>query len=154
GRTLLTAGRNSGLNFWDVPGNGHLSFVEGLTVSESGFDTVVYLPDGQGLAVGTRDRGVVFTHMQGVRTTTPPISQRSSQPKKLAISANGQRIAVAWTAGAGITIHEVASGALLDRFKESPAPFALSPDGRWLAREENSDVVLLPIASGEPRIVL
>src|SRR5262249_11897516 len=27
-------------------------------------------------------------------------------------------------------------------------------DGRWLAREENGDLVLLPIASGEPRIVL
>src|SRR5207249_11698901 len=70
------------------------------------------------------------------------------------ITADGQRIAVAWTGGGGITIHDVASGALVDRFKDSHVPFALSPDGRWLARAENDDIVLLPIASREPRIVL
>ena len=70
---------------------------------------------------------------------------------------------MAWTDGAGFTVHDVASGALLDRFKDSPfalgpeqfiTPFALSPDGRWLARQENADIVLQPIASSEPRIVL
>ena len=48
----------------------------------------------------------------------------------------------------------MASGALLDKFKDSGTPFALSPDGRWLARVENADIVMLPIASKEPRIVL
>jgi WD40 repeat protein len=152
GRTLLTAGFQKGLDFWDVPGNAHLSFVEGLTVSQSGFDRAVYLPDGQGLAVGTRDHGVVFTDKHGIRTPRVPITQGSSQPTKLAIDAKGQRIAVAWTGDAGITVHDVATGALLERFKDSA--FALSPDGRWLAREENSEIVLLPIASGERRIVL
>jgi serine/threonine protein kinase/WD40 repeat protein len=152
GRTLLTAGFQRGLDFWDVPGNGHLSFVEGLTVSQAGFDKAVYLPDGHGLAVGTRDHGVVFTDKHGIRTPRAPITQGASQPTKLAIDAEGQRIAVAWTGGAGITVHDVASGALLERFSDSA--FALSPDGRWLAREENSEIVLLPIASGEPRIVL
>ncbi len=154
GRTLLTAGPKTGLDFWDVPGNRHLSSVEGLTVSKSTSDRAVYLPDGQGLAVGTSDRGVVFTDTQGIRTARAPITQGSSQPTRLALSASGQRIAVAWTDRAGITVHDAASGVLLDRFKDSDAPFALSPDGRWLARQENSDIVLLPIASGTPRIVL
>jgi serine/threonine protein kinase/WD40 repeat protein len=152
GRTLLTGGQ-TGLDFWDVPGKGHLASVKGVTVSEkSRLDRAVYLPDGQGLAVGTPDRGVVFTDRRGLRTPRAPITQGSSQPLQLAFNANGQRIAVAWTEGAGITVHDVASGALLDRFKGSP--FALSPDGRWLALQESADLVLLPIASREPRIVL
>jgi dipeptidyl aminopeptidase/acylaminoacyl peptidase len=58
----------------------------------------------------------------------------------------------------------VASAAILDRFEEPAFPvgssgfiqpaFALSPDGRWLARPEGSDIMLRPIASAEPRIVL
>jgi WD40 repeat protein len=156
GRTLLTAGPRTGLDFWDVPGNRHLSSVESVTVGQEAdrFDKVVYLPDGQGLAVATRDRGVVFTDMHGILTTRAPITQGSSQPIKLAISANGQRIAVAWTAGAGTTVHDAARGDLLDRLKDSHPTFALSPDGKWLAREENGEIVLLPIASGEARIVL
>src|SRR5205085_1243246 len=73
GRTLLTAGHKTGLDFWDVPGNRHLSSVAGLTVSKTGFDKAVYLPDGQGLAVGTPDHGVVFTDAQGIRTPRAPL---------------------------------------------------------------------------------
>jgi WD40 repeat protein/tetratricopeptide (TPR) repeat protein len=156
GRTLVTADCKTGLDFWDVPGKRHLSAVENLTVGEGRIthDKVVYLPDGQGLAVLTRDHGVVFTDRHGIRTTRVPITQGSSKPTKLAISGNGQRIAVVWTGDAGTTVHDAASGALLARFKESNPTFALSPDGKWLARQENTDIVLLPIASGTPRIVL
>jgi serine/threonine protein kinase/WD40 repeat protein/tetratricopeptide (TPR) repeat protein len=155
GRALLTAGCKTGLDFWDVPGNRHLSSVEELTVSEKSlFDAVVYLPDGQGIAVGAREHGVVFTDSRGIRTTRAPITQGASKPAKLAISGNGRRLAVAWSDGAGTTVHDVASGAVLHRFKDSKATFALSPDGQWLACQESSDIVLLPIASGTPRIVL
>ncbi len=152
GRTLVTAGCRSGLNFWDLARSSHLSYVDGLTVDEFLFNKVVFLPDGQGLAVATRDRGVVFTDTHGIGTTRAPITRGSSRPTKLAPSADGRRIAVAWTGGAGITVHDAASGALLERFDDSL--FALSPDGRWLARQEASDIVLRPIASGDPRIVL
>ena len=152
GRTLLTAGSKTGLEFWDVPGNCHLSSVPGLTVSEAGFEKAVCLPDGKGLALGTRDHGVVFTDTHGIRTARPPITHGSCQPTKLVTNADGERIAVAWTDGAGITVHDLASGVLLESFTDSP--FALSPDGRWLARQESSEIVLLPIASDEPRIVL
>jgi serine/threonine protein kinase/WD40 repeat protein len=151
GRTLLTANRKTGLDFWDVPGNRHLSSLKDLVVSKSGSDRAVYFPDGQGLAVATPDRGVVFTDTQGARTSRAPITQGASQPARLVLSADGQRIAVGW-AGAGITVHDTASGALLAKFKGSH--FALSPDGRWLARLENSELVLLPIASDTPGIVL
>jgi eukaryotic-like serine/threonine-protein kinase len=152
GRKLLTAGRRTGLEFWDVHGKRHRSSVEGLTVSDTVFDKALYLPDGHGLVVATRDRGVVFTDSRGVSTTRGPLTQGRSQPIKLAVSASGHRIAVAWTDGAGITVYDMASGTLIARFKNSP--FALSPDGRWLACQENADIVLLPIASSEPRIVL
>jgi WD40 repeat protein/serine/threonine protein kinase len=156
GRTLVTASPQSGLDFWDVPGQRYLSSAEDVKVSgEFRFDRVVYLPDGQGLAVATPDRGIVFTDAHGNRTARAPITQGSSQPMRLAISGNGQRLAAAWAGGAGITVHDAASGALLERFKDSGNPaFALSPDGKWLARPENADIVLLPIASREPRIVL
>ncbi len=151
GRTLLTASRKAGLDFWDVRENRHLLSAAGLAVSNSAADRAVYLPDGQGLAVATQDQGVVFTDTRGARTPHAPITQGSNQPIRLALSANGQRLAVVW-AGAGITVHETASGALLEKFKGSH--FALSPDGRWLARLENSELALLPIASDESRVVL
>src|SRR5262249_19102043 len=60
GRTLLTACPKTGLDFWDVLGNRHLSSVADLTVGEDAntFGKAVYLPNGQGLAVATLDRGV------------------------------------------------------------------------------------------------
>jgi eukaryotic-like serine/threonine-protein kinase len=152
GRSLLTAGLKTGLDFWDLAGNSHRSSVDGLTVSESWFDLAIYLPDGRGLAVGTRDYGVVFTDSHGIRTSQAPITRGPSQPAELAVSADGKMIAVAWTRDGGITIHDAASGALLEQFDRSL--FALSPDGRWLARAEGSAIVLRPIASPEPPIVL
>jgi serine/threonine protein kinase/WD40 repeat protein len=155
GRTLLTADRETGLDFWDVPGNRHLSSVKDVKLADGSFkfDKAVYLPNGQGLAVGS-DQGIVFTDEHGIRTSRAPITQGSSKPIKLAISANGQRIAVAWTDNAGTTVHDAASGALLVRFKDADPTFVLSPDGRWLARQENSDIVLQPIASGKSQNVL
>jgi serine/threonine protein kinase/WD40 repeat protein len=153
GRTVVTAGIQGGLDFWDLASRTHRSFVKGLTVGQGGLDTVVYLPDGQGLLVGTREHGVVFTDMHGVRTDRAPITQGSSHPIRLAIDAGGQRIAVAWTGG-GITVHDLASGAILEKFQDNTAPFAFSPDGRWLARSENTDIVLLPIASKGSRTVV
>jgi WD40 repeat protein len=151
GRTLVTAGPGTGIDFWDVRGNRHLSSAAGLAVSKSGADRAVYLPDGQGLAVATSDQGVVFTDLKGARIPRAPITQGSSQPSKLAICANGQRIAVGW-AGAGITVHDLAGGTLL--LKSKGSHFALSPDGRWLARLENDELVMIPVGSEEQRVVL
>ena len=111
-----------------------------------------YLPDGQGIAVGTRDHGVVFTDTQGVRTTHAPITLGSSRPTKLALRPTdiGSQWPGPMAPASRSTMSPVAT--LLDRFKDSA--FALSPDGRWLALQEGSDIVLRPIASGEPRVVL
>jgi serine/threonine protein kinase/WD40 repeat protein len=153
GRTLLTAGTKSGLDFWDVAARTHRASVDGLAVSNAGFDTVAYLPDGQGLAVATADRGIVFTDTNGVRTSREAITQGSSQPTRLSVDAGGKRIAVSWSGG-GVTVHELATGAVLEKFPESTSPSVLSPDGRWLARSEGSEIVLLPVASMGPRVVL
>jgi serine/threonine protein kinase/WD40 repeat protein len=151
GRTLLTAGRKMGLDFWDIVECRHLAYVPGVAVSGSTADSAVYLADGHGLVVGTRDQGVVFTDSGAPR---PPITQGSSQPAKLELAANGQRLAVAWTGAAGITVHDMAGGAPVVTFKDANTCFALSPDGRWLARQENFEIVLLPINPGDSRIVL
>ena len=115
-------------------------------------DRIVYLPDGQGIAVGT-DQGVVFTDPRGIRTSRKPITHASSKPAKLSISADGRRIAVAWN-GAGTTIHNLATGDLLNTFKDAGPSLVLSPDGKWLAGQENADIVLLPVDSGQQRVVL
>ncbi len=152
GRTLVTAEYDMGLDFWDLPGQRHLATVDDLKVTDTECDQVVYLPDGQGLAVATRDRGVVFTDPQGLRTTRPSITRGASQPARLAIDGDGRRIAVSWMDGAGITVHDLSGGAILDEFKDSP--FALSPDGRRLARLEDGMVVLHAIGKSQPRVVL
>ena len=162
-RTLVTASIRTGLDFWDVRGHRHLYSAGGLKVSEGssvgelGFGSykAVYLGDQQGLAVATQDQGVVFTDGRGIRTSRAPITSGAIRPIRLAIDAKGERIAVNWTDGGGITVHDVASGTLLERFAWSDrAPFALSPDGGWLARQELADTVLHRIGSGEPKVVL
>ena len=152
GRTLVTAGFTRGLDFWDVPGQRHLAAVDGLNVTDVSEKTLVaFLPEAQGLAVATRDHGVVFTDARHPHEPRPD-HPGNEQAEELAIDAEGHWIAVAWTEPAGITVHDAASGALLGSFNDSP--FALSPDGRWLAREEQGVVVLQPLGSGEPRVEL
>ena len=152
GKTLVMAGHQRGLDFWDVRRQKHLASAESLTVSDAGLDQVVYLPQDQGLAVATRDHGVVFTDTRGIRTNRVPIIRAPFQPIKLAVSADGRRIAVAWSDGTGITVHDTVTGALLEKFAGSP--FALSPDGGWLARQERTDAVLHQIGSGQPPVLL
>ena len=151
-RSLVTVRFEKGLDFWDVRGQRHLAAVKDLKVTDTECDQVVYLPLGQGLAVATRDRGVVFTYMNFTSVTRAAITRGARQPTRLAIDADGHRIAVAWTDGGGITVHDTATGALLDTFKDSL--FALSPDGHWLARQENDLVVLHAIGLNEPQVVL
>jgi WD40 repeat protein len=56
---------------------------------------------------------------------------------------------VTWADHAGITVHDLAGGAVLDKFP--PSACALSPDGEWLAREgPRYEVLLHRIGSKEP----
>ena len=158
GRTFLTASHKSGLDFWDLRGQRQLSHVDGLNVTEPAwrFGKAVYLARDQGLALATQDHGVVFTDGRGTshraRSSSPA---ETSKPLALADEPSGQEIAVGWTDGGGITVHDVASGTLLRRFDGfDNAPFAISPDGRWFVRQESADVVLYPIGSQEPGVVL
>ncbi len=157
GGTLITADPRTGLDFRDVPGKRPLSSAKGLLICEGMIphDRVVYLADGRGLAVAT-DQGVVFADPRGVRAARAPITQGSSRPAKLAIAVGGRRIVVAWSGGAGITVHDLASGDLVDRWKDAIANpnFVVSLDGKWLARQEKADLVVQPIASAGPRVVL
>jgi WD40 repeat protein len=163
GLTLVTASLQSGLDFWDLRQHRHLSCANGLSVSEGisarevglGYPKAVYLAHDQGLAVATQDQGVVFTDARGFRTARAPITRGASKPIKLTIDANGRRIAVSWTDGGGITVHDAASGTLLEQFDASGnPPFAISPDGAWLARVELGDVALHPIGLGTSKVVL
>jgi serine/threonine protein kinase/WD40 repeat protein len=155
-QTLLTAADKTGLDFWDVASNRHHSFVSDVNLAKGGFrlSKVVFLPDGKGIALGTSDRGVVFTDFQGVQMNRTPITEGSSQPIKLTTSANGSRIAVSWSGGAGTTVHDVTSGTLLQKFNDNDPDVVLSPDGKWLAHHESTGIVLLPIDSRETRLTL
>jgi WD40 repeat protein len=163
GGTLVSASLQTGLDFWDVGRPRHLFSAQGSRVSEgisaaevgSGYPKAVYLAHDQGLAVATQDQGVVFTDVRGIRSARAPITRGASKPIKLAIDPEGRRIVVSWTDGGGITVHEAASGTLLHWFDAAGnPPFAISPDGGWLARLERADVVLHPIGSGESKVVI
>ncbi len=163
GQTLLTASLKTGLDFWDVRGQRHLETAARLNVSEGlsasqvgfGFNKVVYLGHDRGMAVATQGQGVVFADRNGVPTSRAPITQKIGRPIKLATDSEGRRIVASWTNRGGITIHDVASGTLLGRFDGfDDSPFALSPDGAWLARQEFGDVVVYPIASRDARVVV
>jgi WD40 repeat protein len=153
GRTLVTAGFRRGLDFWDVHEHRQLAAASGLNVPDIYEKTMIaFLPESRGMAVATRDRGVVFTDARGVRAARPPITRGSSQPKEVAIDAGGHWIAVAWTEPAALTVHDAASGEVAGASEDSA--FALSPSGRWLARVEQQVVVLQPLGSDAPSVKL
>ena len=125
------------------------------------YQRVVYLPEDQGLAVATRDQGVVFLDPAGGRTSRPPIRRGARPPSRLAIDARGRRIVVGWADNAGVTVHDLATGAILGEFSDSP--FAISPDGEWLAfaRSDSqaqglarAEVMLQRIGSDDPARLL
>src|SRR5262249_52392240 len=114
---------------------------------------ILFLPHGQGLAVATRDRGVVFLDPSGKPTSRPPITRGTHPPAQLSVDSAGRRIAVTWAENAGITVHDLAGGAILGEFPASAC--ALSPDGEWLARvSPQSEVLLHRIGSKEPEKLL
>ena len=115
----------------------------------------MYLARDQGLAVATQDRGVVFADVRGVPTSRVPITRGASKPVRMAIDAQGQKMVVSWTDGGGVSVHDTASGTMLERFDGfDDAPFRPHPDGGWLARQEGGDVVVYPFGSREPKFVL
>jgi eukaryotic-like serine/threonine-protein kinase len=163
GRVLVSASINDGLDFWDARGRRHLFSARGLTVSEGSnpgelgfaFHRALYLAHDHGLAVATQDDGVVFADARGIRTSKAPITRGASRPMRMASDALGRRIAVSWTDEGGITVHDTESGTLLQRFDGgNRSPFALSPDGGWLACHELDEVVVYPIALRGPKVVL
>ena len=81
------------------------------------------------MAVATRVQGVVFTDPSGMRTSRPPITRGTHPPIDLSVDSEGRRIAVAWADQAGITVHDLASGAILGEFSFSPSPSAPTPSG-------------------------
>jgi len=75
------------------------------------------LPTIKDSRLATQEDGVVFTDGRWYPLVpAAPITSGASKPIRMAIDAKGQRIAVGWTDGGGITVHDVASGALLQRF--------------------------------------
>jgi WD40 repeat protein len=136
GQTLVTVGPQSDLDFWNVQDLQHVATAEALARKRPvrpawDRNRVLYLPAGQGWAVTTRDQGVVFTDPSGKRTSRPPITRGGQAPSQLAVDAAGSRLAVSWGKSAGVTVHDLAGGEILE--EASGDACALSPDGRWLA---------------------
>jgi hypothetical protein len=110
---------------------------------------VLYLPRGQGLAMATRDQGVVFIDPVGKRTSRAPITRANRAPIQMSVDAAGNRLAVAWGNGGGVTVHDLASGETLGEFANSRG-CAISPDGQWVACQgPQSDILLHRIGSNE-----
>jgi WD40 repeat protein len=119
----------------------------------------LFLPNGQGLAVATTDKGVVFADPSGKRSARAPITRGNNVPYYLSVDSTATRLAVGWgTAssafGGGVTVHDLATGQKLDE-SATGAPCAISPDGQWLAHEgPQNEVRLRHIGSKDPEKTL
>jgi WD40 repeat protein len=157
GQTLVTVGSNGGLDFWNVQELKHVAATEGMAGKQPalvwGRNRVLYLPGGQGLAITTCDQGVVFTDPSGKRASRRPITRGSHVASQLAVDAVGSRIGVVWAKFAGVTVHDLRSGKVLE--ETSGSACALSPDGQWLAHQgPGSEVLLHRIGSKDPEKAL
>ena len=145
GRNLVTVGPSGNLDFWNVHELQHVAATDGLGAQHPprvwDRNRVVHLPGNQGLAITTRDQGVVFTDPSGSRAARAPITRGSQSAAQAAVDAAGSRIAVAWAGGGGVTVHDLASGEVLE--EASGHACALSPDGQWLAYQGPQNEVLL-----------
>ena len=153
GRTLLTAGRKTGLDFWDVPGNRHLSSVEGLAVGKSTVQTrLCTFPTGRALPWGPAiTASCSRTRMASARPAPrSPRDRASRQSWRSAPTDNGSR----WP-GPRRRDHGPRCGQRRPPGRSSRAPTSRSaPTGDGSLAWRTPNIVLLPIASEEPRIVL
>jgi WD40 repeat protein/tetratricopeptide (TPR) repeat protein len=144
GRTLVTVGPSGNLDFWDLHERKHVAATQGLGVQHPprvwDRNRVIYLPGNQGLAVTTRDQGVVFTDPSGNRADRPPITRGNLPASQVAVDAAGTRVAVGWVGG-GVTVHDLATGEVLEQATGTAC--ALSPDGQWLAHQGPQNEVRL-----------
>jgi WD40 repeat protein/tetratricopeptide (TPR) repeat protein len=155
GQTLITAGVQRNLEFWDVRELKHVSSADGLPAIRRRTTVrnqkLLCLPRGQGFALATQDRGVVFTDLSGRLTDRPAITNGAYAPSQFAVDAVRGLLAVHWAESAGVTVHDLNDGTIVGRF--APGACALSPDGQWLARASATtpyEVLLHRIGSDDP----
>jgi len=151
-QTLITSGSSGGLDFWNARELKHTAYAEGLNVGKPAsvwdYSKLLYLARGPGLAVTTRDEGIIFTDLSGKRTAQAAITRDKRTPNQMSVDSAGTRLAVNW-AGAGLMVYDLATSAVLGEFPHSAC--ALSPDGQWLAHEGPEFQILLHrIGSNEP----
>ncbi len=158
-QTLVTAGKNGDIDYWDVPSRRHLRRLEGVSkaftgpLSELNGGQLRFLPDAD-LAILTRGQRVSFLGASGQQSARPPIERGNDRAVKLAIDRDCRRLAVGWEDGR-IDIVDAGNGARIGSFARNPGNFAFSPDGRWLAvQPQYGPVQLLPTAGGGDSITL
>jgi WD40 repeat protein/tetratricopeptide (TPR) repeat protein len=111
---------------------------------------VRFLPDG-GLARTTWRHRVEFLGPSGRPSARPPIFGGAAQPVGLEIARSGHRLAVGWNDGR-IEIHDE-TGTPTRSIRANSQPFALSPDGQWLALVGPGNSVELHPAHGDGPVV-
>ena len=137
------------LDYWDVPGRKHLRRLVGVSrtfAGESGElygGRVAFLPDGE-LAVLTASQGVSFLGPSGRRSARSSIERGNAKAVKVAVDRQGRSLAVGWHDGR-IDVLDARTSALRRSFVRNPRNFAFSPDGQWLAVDDQIDSIeLLP----------
>jgi WD40 repeat protein len=111
---------------------------------------VTLSPDGAVIAVAGRNGLLQVSETDG----TPSWTVRHPGPVAgLSISADGSRIAAAWTASGDVRIFDLASGTRLATFPGIEAiDTALSPDGRAVAIAGGGEALVLDTGSGGAQI--
>ena len=134
GRTLITAGFTRGLDFWDVRGRRHLAAVRGLNVTDVYETTLVaFLPGGSGS--GRRDpRSRRRVHRHATASARPAPRSPGDRASRRSWPSTPMGIGSPWPGPSPPESPSTTRPAAPSSAGSRTPPFALSPDGRWLAR--------------------
>ncbi len=103
----------------------------------SGLGGVAFSPDGRQLAVGSENGRVALLETAGMRPLKAPMNLHRAQVTHVAFALDGAMLVTGGGFGSGITLTDVATGRIIDRFdgivSHPLQPLAVSPDGRRLA---------------------
>ncbi len=152
GKTLVSAGADSTVRFWDVAD--HAQRRPPLVDKYAGAPAIALSPDGKTLAVGSWGRLRLWDMTHATPVTKPLYLRDMEQLNGLAFSPDGKTLAIA----GGDRIHGVAQLWDVRTLRQRGAPFeghwrairsvAFSPDGRTLATgADDEDVRLWDIAT-------
>jgi WD40 repeat protein len=131
---IASADATGTVRLWSLPGGSELGSVQG---HPSTFRSMAFSPDGRLLATGGDDGTIrlwsIGTRGPAATLRVPSTSALSSaSPTDVTFSPDGRLIVAAASTQTGLHVWDVARRRKLPALRGADAPFAFSPDGRYL----------------------